>query len=46
LEAIRVAQDMREVERHTQETLAELSSVLCNEAVGNSDQAARGVLFP
>jgi hypothetical protein len=46
LEAIRVAQDMLEVERHMQETLAELSSVLCNEAVVNGDQAARGVLFP
>jgi hypothetical protein len=33
LEAIRVAQDMLEVEGHTQETLAELRSVLCNEDV-------------
>ena len=31
LEAMRRAQDMLEVEGHTQETLSELRSLLCNE---------------
>lgn len=42
LEAMRIAQDMLEVEGHTQETLAGLRSVLCNEDVIN---AARALSF-
>ena len=33
LEALRLAQDILEVEGHTQETLAALRSTLCNERV-------------
>jgi hypothetical protein len=39
LEAMRIAQDMLEVEGHTQETLAELRSVLCNEDVIDAARA-------
>jgi hypothetical protein len=42
LEAMRLAQDMLEVEGHTQETLAELRSILCNEDVID---AARALSF-
>jgi predicted RNA binding protein with dsRBD fold (UPF0201 family) len=42
LEAMRLAQDMLEVEGHTQETLAELRSVLCSEDVID---AARALAF-
>jgi len=42
LEAMRLAQDMLEVEGHTQETLAELRSILCNEDVLD---AARALSF-
>jgi hypothetical protein len=39
LEAMRVAQDMLEVEGHTQETLAALRSALCNEDVIDAARA-------
>jgi len=46
LEAMRIAQDMLEVEGHTQETLAELRSILFNEDVIDAARALSYVDSP